>query len=40
MVFGLIEITPEDIPNLDSVLPPLLRQYGIQRRTKQLILAP
>lgn len=28
--FGLIEITPEDIPNLDSVLPPLLRQYGIK----------
>ncbi|MDK9761309.1 glycerol kinase [Vibrio sp. D420a] len=28
--FDLIEIYPEDIPNLDSVLPPLLRQFGIK----------
>ncbi|MEZ9253562.1 glycerol kinase [Vibrio cyclitrophicus] len=28
--FGLIEICPEDIPNLDKVLPPLLREYGIK----------
>jgi hypothetical protein len=28
--FSLIELTPEDIPNLDSVLPALLRQYGIK----------
>jgi len=28
--FNLIEISPEDIPNLDSVLPGLLRPYGIK----------
>lgn len=28
--FALIEIYPEDISNLDSVLPPLLRQFGIK----------
>jgi len=28
--FSLIELNPEDIPNLDSVLPSLLHQYGIK----------